>query len=94
MSKAEKPNAANSGVAGPAGEPVAWWRLLTRYHWFVLVVAALGWMFDCYDQQIFTNSRSITMRDLMPQADSLTQIKFGGWATAISRSSPKPGRCD
>jgi MFS family permease len=40
-------------------------------------------MFDCYDQQIFTNSRSITMRDLMPQADVLTQIKFGGWATSI-----------
>ena len=60
-----------------------WWRLLKRYHWFVLIVAALGWMFDCFDQQIFTMSRSITMRDLMPEADSLTQIKYGGWATSI-----------
>jgi MFS family permease len=69
--------------AGGDTAPVPWWRLLNRYHWFVLAVAALGWMFDCYDQQIFTMSRSITMRDLLPQADSLTQIKYGGWATSI-----------
>jgi MFS family permease len=82
MSKMQKPVVAPgpSPVASPTG---SWWRLLSRYHWFVLIVAALGWMFDCYDQQIFTNSRSITMRDLMPHADALTQIKFGGWATSI-----------
>ncbi len=56
---------------------------MNQYHWFVLIVAALGWLFDCFDQQIFTMSRSITMRDLMPQADPLTQIKYGGWATSI-----------
>src|ERR1041385_5252560 len=72
-----------SSLGSPGANPIPWWRLLNRYHWFVLIVAALGWMFDCYDQQIFTNSRSITMRDLMPQADALTQIKFGGWATSI-----------
>jgi MFS family permease len=84
MSNIEKPPAASRSmaVASETGS-FSWWRLLTRYHWFVLIVAALGWMFDCYDQQIFTNSRSITMRDLMPQADALTQIKFGGWATSI-----------
>ena len=56
---------------------------MTPYHWFVLIVAALGWMFDCFDQQIFTMSRSITMRDLMPHADADTQIQYGGWATSI-----------
>ena len=25
---------------------VHWSRLLSRYHWFVLAVAALGWVFD------------------------------------------------
>src|SRR5437016_7429299 len=60
-----------------------WWRELNGYHWFVFLLAAFGWMFDCFDQQIFTNSRSITMQDLMPQADSLTQVKFGTWATSI-----------
>jgi hypothetical protein len=30
-----------------------WWRGLTRYQWLVFVVASLGWLFDCMDQQIF-----------------------------------------
>ena len=29
-----------------------WYQGLTRYHWFVLVVAALGWLFDTMDQQL------------------------------------------
>ena len=70
-------------VESAQSRSLPWWRLLNSYHWFVLIVAALGWMFDCFDQQIFTNSRSITMRELMPQADSLVQIKYGGWATSI-----------
>src|SRR2546426_7634603 len=66
-----------------ASASAPWWRELNRYHWFVFLIAAFGWMFDCFDQQIFTMSRSITMRDLMPVADTLTQIKYGGWATSI-----------
>ena len=30
-----------------------WWRELTRYHWWVLIVATLGWLFDGMDQRIF-----------------------------------------
>ena len=30
-----------------------WYRGLSRYQWFVMVVAALGWLFDCLDQQLF-----------------------------------------
>jgi MFS family permease len=84
MSSPDKPViSARPGAAAPDGDSRSWWRLLNKYQWFVLVVAALGWLFDCFDQQIFTMSRSITMRDLMPQADSVTQIKYGGWATSI-----------
>src|SRR6266536_6645280 len=60
-----------------------WWRELNGYHWFVFLLAAFGWMFDCFDQQIFTMSRSITMRDLMPDAATAQQTKFGTWATSI-----------
>src|SRR6478752_6192869 len=84
MSNAEKPLMAGRVPApAPELENVAWWRLLNRYQWFVLGVAALGWLFDCYDQQIFTMSRSITMSELLPGTDTLTQIKYGGWATCI-----------
>ena len=37
-----------------AGAP-PWYRELTRYHWFVLIVASLGWLFDTMDQQLFTS---------------------------------------
>src|SRR5437588_379486 len=73
-------NSATSSAPSLSGP---WWRELNGYHWFVFLIAAFGWMFDCFDQQIFTMSRSITMRDLMPVADTLTQIKYGGWATSI-----------
>jgi MFS family permease len=64
-------------------EKKPWWRLLNGYHWFVFVLAACGWMFDTMDQQIFTISRSITMKDLLPDYDSIMQIKYGGYATSI-----------
>jgi MFS family permease len=44
----------------------AWWRELTRYHWFVLIVAALAWMADCMDQQLFTLARQPAMVALLP----------------------------
>ncbi|HEX3726660.1 MAG TPA: MFS transporter [Pirellulales bacterium] len=42
-----------------------WYRELTRYHWFVLVVAALGWLFDTMDQQLFTMARGPAMQELL-----------------------------
>src|SRR5690242_6838543 len=68
-----------------------WWRELTRYHWFVFTVAALGWMFDCLDQQLFNLGRAPAMKDLLgPSSDSdavklwsglSTMIFMIGWAT-------------
>src|SRR6476661_6679890 len=65
----------NTHTSGP------WWRELNRYHWFVLVVAALGWMFDCLDQQIFNIARGPAMKDLVH--DPLLVGKYGGYATSI-----------
>lgn len=42
-----------------------WYRELTRYHWFVLLVAALGWLFDCLDQQLFALARVPAMKELL-----------------------------
>src|SRR5438105_5828401 len=73
----------NSATPSPPSVSGPWWRELNGYHWFVFLLAAFVWMVDCFDQQIFTMSRSITMRELMPVAETLTQIKYGGWATSI-----------
>jgi MFS family permease len=48
-----------SATSGP------WYRELTGYHWFVLIVAALGWMFDCLDQNLFTLARPAAMKELL-----------------------------
>ncbi len=50
-------------VATPA-DPNAgpWYKDLTRYHWFVFVVCAVGWMADCMDQQLFNLARRLGHR--------------------------------
>ncbi|MCA9170004.1 MAG: MFS transporter [Planctomycetales bacterium] len=74
-----------------------WYRELTRYHWFVLTVAALGWIFDCLDQQLFVLARPAAMIELVPETAELagdalkaarshagavaTAVFLAGWAT-------------
>ncbi len=66
------------------GSDVPWHRLLTRYHWFVLVVAALGWLFDTMDQQLFVLARSPAMRELLKLEPGHKDIDYyGNLATAI-----------
>ena len=64
-----------------------WWQELNRYHWFVLIVAALGWLFDCLDQQLFTLARVPAMTELLARpgipASKLMISKYGGYATSI-----------
>ncbi len=45
--------------------PQPWYRELNRYHWFVLAVAAMGWLFDTMDQQLFALARRPAMVDLV-----------------------------
>src|SRR4051812_39199380 len=81
------PGASLAQVVAP---DVAWWRLLNRYHWFVLVVAALGWLFDCLDQQLFILARPQAMADLLsylkkddPAAFTFWSSTFGDIATSV-----------
>lgn len=60
-----------------------WWKELNRYHWFVLTVAALGWLFDCLDQQLFNIARVPAMRQLLGTNDMRVVAEFGGYATSI-----------
>ena len=61
---------ANHGQA-----PGPWWRELNRYHWFVLIVAALGWMFDCLDQQLFNLARVPAMRALLKPGEECRALQ-------------------
>jgi MFS family permease len=76
-------------IAVPAeddGRP--WWRLLSRYHWFVLFVAALGWLFDTMDQQLFNIARRPAIMKLLEpspgvEPDAGTVANYSGYATTI-----------
>lgn len=75
-------------ISAPTFGP--WWRELTRYHWFVLVVAALGWLFDTMDQQLFVLARTpaltTLLRDQLPTAEEARRAQldlYGRYATAI-----------
>ena len=48
-----------------AQEPKAWYRGLSRYHWLVLILATMGWMFDTMDQQFFNLAREPAMAELL-----------------------------
>lgn len=73
--------------ADPSAPP--WYRLLTGYHWFVLLVASLGWMFDCLDQQLFILARMPAMRELLAGTGRdpnqwgtiATSVFLVGWAS-------------
>jgi len=60
-----------------------WWSHVTKYHWYVFALAALGWLFDTMDGQIFIASRSITMRDLLPGHPDLIRTQYGSYCTSL-----------
>ncbi len=67
------------GLMSQTSQP--WWKLLTRYHWFVFAMASLAWLFDCLDQQLFLLARGSAMKALLPPG---TDVKlYGGYATSI-----------
>ena len=78
-----------------------WWHELNRYHWFVLAVACLGWLFDCFDQQIFTLAKTPAMKDLLgagatkddvaSAATNATAIFLIGWGAGFSSASSATG---
>jgi MFS family permease len=57
-----------------AEERYRWYRDLNGYQWFVLVVASLGWMLDCFDQQLFMMARQPAMAELLPEGSTRAQI--------------------
>lgn len=58
----------DSAVAAPPplkADSAPWYKEMTRYHWFVLIVASLGWLFDTMDQQLFNLARKPAITQLL-----------------------------
>lgn len=73
--------------ADPEGSGRPWYKELNSYHWFVFVVAALGWLFDTMDQQLFTLARVPAMKALLTQGGTPPSApvvaEYAGYATSI-----------
>jgi len=66
-----------------------WYQGVPRYAWVVLMLAALGWMFDTFDQHLFTLLRNPSLRDILgqtitdPKALDAAITKVGGNLTSV-----------
>lgn len=70
---------------GPIDNTGPWYRDMRGYHWFVLIVAALGWLFDCLDQQLFILARPAAMRELL----SVRPDQFEEYSVKLKDSVPE-----
>jgi MFS family permease len=60
----------------PDGKPLKWYQGLPRYCWVVLAVAALGWLFDTMDQNLYTLIRQSSLEDLLrPHPGELSPLE-------------------
>ena len=72
----------------PAAQVIPWYQGLDRYCWIVLTIAALGWLFDTMDMNLFNLVRSSSVRELLregisdPDVLELETKRVGGWITA------------
>src|SRR5947209_18186270 len=76
---ATHPPAREAGI-----ESGSWYKALSGYHWWVLSVASLGWLFDTMDQRICVLARGPAMRDLLPAGTAAADVTwYSGLATAV-----------
>ena len=81
----EDPERSTSAATEAGNAP--WYKGLTRYHWFVLIVAALGWMFDTMDQQLFALARRPAITEMLKNSGGEVTTKaiaeYTGYSTMI-----------
>ncbi len=64
--------------------PTRWYHGLTGYHWLVLTVASLGWMFDTMDQWLYVLARQPAITELLgPDATPQDVAHYSGIVQSI-----------
>jgi MFS family permease len=79
---------ARAAKVTPSPDAGPWWKELSRYQWFVFVVASLGWLFDTMDQQLFTLARKPAVTELLSVSPEVPPssgavAEHAGYATMI-----------
>ncbi len=80
-------NLPNSAVSASR---LRWYQGVPRYAWLVLLIAALGWLFDAMDQNLFSLVRQPSVTELLKETGKYTAAELdaaakatGGMLTAI-----------
>ncbi len=55
-----------------------WYDGVTKYQWLVLAVASAGWVFDCFENQLFNITRGDLLPELLGVAHDHPSVKFYG----------------
>ena len=72
-----------SHPASSLPDNTVWYKQLTGYHWFVLIVASAAWFFDCLDQRLFSLARVPALVELMKLPPTSPELQsFGKVVTA------------
>jgi MFS family permease len=84
MSLAPPPPATTSATVSDT----PWYRELTATHWFILIVASMGWLFDTMDQQLFNLARRPAVVELLARRSGVAPssadvAEYAGYATMI-----------
>lgn len=87
MARTIEPNPA-AVATNPAEQKLRWYQGVSRYAWTVLAIAALGWLFDTMDQNIFNLVRQSSLTDLLQNRVPADQLKgatsqLSGQITAV-----------
>lgn len=70
-------------MSQPLDSTLPWYKQLTGYHWFVLIVASAAWFFDCLDQRLFSLARVPALSSLMQLPPTHPDVQnFGKEVTA------------
>ncbi len=69
--------------SSPTAPTLRWYQGVTAYQWWVYIIAAAAWLFDCMDTRLFSMVRSPALAQLLgrPENDKLV-IDYGMYATA------------
>jgi MFS family permease len=71
-----------TGAGDRVGHSALTSETVTPYHWFVVVIASAGWLFDCMDQRLFILARESALTDLLGAASATAEVKqYSGYAT-------------
>ena len=78
------PNEQAATVQTASSTATPWYREVSAYQWFVLVIASMGWMFDTMTQQLFNLARRPAITDLLGPSATSGQISAqAGYSTMI-----------